>query len=184
MRGRSSVFRSPRAAIGYGLALVPADRKADGLFPNLDTGENLTIAALGMLGRFGLRDPAAERRATLKLLGELGIRTTGPHQPVTELSGGNQQKVLLARWLLTQPDILILCEPTAGVDMGARADIYAMVNRLAEGGMGVILFTSDMLELLGLSDRIMVVASGACVTEFTRAEASEDRILSAIQAPP
>jgi ABC-type sugar transport system ATPase subunit len=181
VNGRQVAIRSPRVAIRHGLALVPADRKASGLFPNLDTGENLTIAVLAELGRFGLRNPAAERRATLGLIERLGIRTTGPRQPVTELSGGNQQKVLLARWLLSRPHILVLCEPTAGVDMGARADIYAAVNRLAAAGMGVILVTSDMLELLGLSDRVVVVAEGTSVAEFERAEASEAAIMEAIQ---
>jgi len=171
---------SPRAAIRLGLAYVSRDRKTQSLFPNLGVRENLSIAALPTLARFGWVRRRRERAAVMDLLQRLQVRMAGPNDPITELSGGNQQKVILARWLLTDPSVLILDEPTAGIDIGARFEIYEQIDALAEAGLGVLLLSSDLPELLGLSDRVMVMHEGRIVADLARAEASEEAVMRAI----
>ena len=179
--GEACVLRSPREAMRRGVALVPEDRKARGLFPNFDVRENLSVAVLGTLVRGGLLRPRRERAVAADAASRFGVRSADLGQPVTELSGGNQQKALLARWLIRNPGVLILDEPTAGVDVGAKAEIYAMLQALAGAGVATLLITSEMTELLALSDRVLVMHEGAIVGRFGGNEASEERIMKAIQ---
>ena len=178
--GRTARIRSPRDAIRAGLGWVCRDRKELGLFGNLDVGENLSIAALDSLSRLGFIDRPAERRAAGDLIRRLGIRTTGARQAITALSGGNQQKVLLARWLMCRPRLLILDEPTAGIDVGAKAEIYALMHELSAQGIGILLVSSDLMEILAMSDRVLVQHAGVLVGELDRAEASEERVMHLI----
>lgn len=171
---------SPRAAIRMGLAYVSRDRKTQGLFPNLGVGENLSIAALPSLARCGFVRRRQEQDAVTALLERLQVRMAGLNDPVTELSGGNQQKVMLARWLLTGPRVMILDEPTAGIDIGARFEIYELIDALAAEGLGVLLLSSDLPELLGLSDRVLVMHEGRILADLARAEASEEAVMRAI----
>jgi ABC-type sugar transport system ATPase subunit len=179
--GEELEIDSPRTAMRHGIALVPEDRRVKGLFANMDVRENLTIADLPALQRAGLIDRARERAAAGAAAAEMGVRLSDLGQAVGELSGGNQQKALLARWLMREPQVLILDEPTAGVDVGAKADIYARLDAIAVAGAGVLLITSEMPELLGVCDRVLVMNQGAIVARFARGEASEAGIMRAIQ---
>jgi len=180
--GKPSAIHSPLQAIRKGLAWVCRDRKERGLFPNLDVQANLTLPALDSLSRFGFVLRGKERRATLKQIESLGIRTAGPDQPITALSGGNQQKVMLARWLLCAPRVLVLDEPTAGIDVGAKAEIYALVRRLTAAGMGILLVSSELPEVLALSDRILVMHEGALAGILDAEDASEQKVMQLIHA--
>jgi len=181
IEGQAVRLRKPMDAIRRGIAMVPEDRKQQALFSNMDCGENLSLAALGDLQRFGLIDRSAERSLVESMMSELGVRASGPTQPIAELSGGNQQKIVLGRWLVKRPHLLLLNEPTAGIDVGARADLYSLINQLASGGMGIILVTSDLPEMLAACGRLLVMAEGEIVAEFSCAAASEEAVMLAIQ---
>jgi ribose transport system ATP-binding protein len=178
--GRTLRIRSPQDAIRGGIGWVCRDRTELGLFGNLDVGENLTIAALASLARSGIVIRSAERRAIEESVQRLGIKTAGARQAITSLSGGNQQKVLLARWLLCRPRLLILDEPTAGIDVGAKSEIYALMQELSAQGIGILLVSSDLPEVLELSDRVLVMHAGALVGALDRAEANEERVMQLI----
>jgi ABC-type sugar transport system ATPase subunit len=180
--GKVVPIHSPLQAMRAGMAWVCRDRKERGLFPNLDVQANLTLPALDSLARFGFVLRGKERQATLSQFESLGIRTAGPDQPITALSGGNQQKVMLARWLLCQPRVLVLDEPTAGIDVGAKAEIYALMRRLAAQGMGILLVSSELTEVLALSDRILVMHQGALAGSLVASEAGEEKIMQLIHA--
>jgi ABC-type sugar transport system ATPase subunit len=175
-------IRSPQRAIKAGIAWVCRDRKEKGLLPNMSVKENLTIAALKNLSRFGLINARREQAATQRYIERLRIRTSGGDQGITALSGGNQQKVMLARWLLCAPRLLVLDEPTVGVDVGAKAEIYALAQELAADGMSILLVSSELAELLALSDRIEVMHEGALVGSLDRNEATEERVMQLIHA--
>jgi len=182
LSGKPAVIRSCQDAIRHGIGMVPEDRKALGLFPNLNVQENLSIAALDSISAAGFIKPAQERSAAIRAIAELNIRTRGPRQEMLKLSGGNQQKVLLARWLAVNPRILILDEPTAGIDVGAKSEIYRFISELTGRGMGIILISSELPEVLGLSDRILIMHAGRISAEFAAAEASEEKVMRAIHA--
>jgi ABC-type sugar transport system ATPase subunit len=174
--GRPVLLREPRDAIAAGLALVPEDRKGAGLVLEMTVGENLTLASLGRYSR-GLVDDLAEARAAGAEAARLEVRAAALDVEVGTLSGGNQQKVVLGKWLLTGPRVLLLDEPTRGVDVGARAEIYRIVRELVAGGLAVLLASSDLPELRLLCDRILVLREGRLAGELSRAEASEEAIL-------
>ncbi|MDX1380385.1 MAG: sugar ABC transporter ATP-binding protein [Xanthomonadales bacterium] len=178
--GRELRLRSPRDAIRAGLGWVCRDRKELGLFANLDVGENLSIAALDRLAGSGFIRRGAERAAVEESIGRLGVKTTGIHQPINALSGGNQQKVLLARWLLCRPRVLILDEPTAGIDVGAKSEFYGLIHQLTAEGIGILLVSSELPEVLALSDRVQVMHEGAVRGELTRTRASEAAVMALI----
>jgi len=177
--GAPARFRSPREAIAAGLAMVTEDRKNLGLFDRMTVAENITIGHLDALARGGLVDRRAERRAVAESIGRLAIKAAGGGAPVVSLSGGNQQKCILARWLLTGPKVLLLDEPTRGIDVGAKAELYALMRRLVAGGMGILLTSSELPELLAVCDRILVLCEGRITAELDRAEATEERIMDA-----
>ncbi len=175
-------FRSAHDAIEHGLALIPEDRKTQSIFPNMDVKENASLASLGDLSRWSFLDRKGEQRLVGEYIHRLRIRTAGLTQPILGLSGGNQQKVILARWLAVQPCILILDEPTAGIDVGAKAEIYRLMAELAAQGLGLILISSELPEVLAVSDRILVMHGGRIVAELPAEEASEERIMRHIHS--
>lgn len=182
LHGQPVNIGSCRDAIRHGIGLVPEDRKALGLFPNMNVQENLSIAALDDMSTAGFIRPGKERAAAVKFIAELNIRTRGPRQNMLRLSGGNQQKVMLARWLTGHPKVLILDEPTSGIDVGAKSEIYRFIASLTARGMGIILISSELPELLGLSDRVLVMHAGRISAEFSAAEATEENVLKAVYA--
>ncbi len=177
--GRRVSDRSPRAAIEAGLGLAPEDRKADGLVLPMSVAENVTLAGLGQLFRSGLVHPASERSLAQTFVDRLQIKTPSTRQIVRNLSGGNQQKVVLAKWLVTKPKVLLLDEPTRGIDVNAKREIYALIDELARGGLGVVMVSSELPEILAVADRILVLCEGRLTGEFSRAEATEEKIMHA-----
>lgn len=180
LNGKPIDVSSVGKAIKAGLAYVTEDRKGLGLILEEDIVTNVTLANLPAVSRAAVLDEAAERRAAQSYREQLKIRCSGVDQKTLNLSGGNQQKVVIGKWLFSKPELLILDEPTRGVDVGAKYEIYAIVNDLAADGRGVILISSEMPELLGLCDRIYVMNEGAFVAEFDAAEASQEKIMGAI----
>jgi L-arabinose transport system ATP-binding protein len=176
--GRSVDARSPRDAIAAGIVLAPEDRKKEGIVPVRSVLENINLSARRRNVRFGtLLDMPWERGNAELHIERLAIKTPSPATPVRNLSGGNQQKVILARWLSESIKVLLLDEPTRGIDVGARAEIYRIVQELARTGVAVLLVSSDLPEVLGLSDRVLVMREGQISREFSRREASEDDVL-------
>ncbi|MFC6063837.1 sugar ABC transporter ATP-binding protein [Streptomyces ochraceiscleroticus] len=175
---------STPAAIRAGISLLPEDRKAEGIVPGLSVRENIALAALPRLSRFGLVDEARIDRIVDTFIQRLRIKAAGPHQKVGELSGGNQQKVLLARWLAMHPKVLLLDEPTRGIDVGAKAEVQRLIDELAADGLGVLLISSDMEELIEGADRIVVLKDGAVVEELTGEAVTADRLMRAIATAP
>ena len=177
--GRDVRPRSPEQAITSGIAYLPEDRRRHGVVLDLPVSSNLTLASLAMVSRHGLLDRAAERAAASRLVDALSVKTASLATPVRQLSGGNQQKVALGRWLARTPDLLILDEPTQGVDIGAKAEIHRLIGDLAAKGMGVLLISSELLEVMGMSDRILVMRHGRLVAEFDRATADAESVMAA-----
>ncbi len=171
--------RAPRRAIESGIALLTHDRKATGLILSLSITANATLAGLPALSPGGWRNPNRERAATQSLASTLKLRAASLDMPAGELSGGNQQKVVLAKWLQAKPRLLLLDEPTRGIDIGAKRDIYQLMDRLTAEGIAILLITSEMTELLAMSDRLIVMHRGRITAELTRAEATPETVLAA-----
>ncbi|RPI96751.1 MAG: sugar ABC transporter ATP-binding protein, partial [Chloroflexi bacterium] len=168
---------SPRRAIDRGLVLVPEDRKAQGLFLGLPIRTNVTIAVLNRLVQRGLIDRKREAGTVQHAKESLSIMMASPDQEVQYLSGGNQQKVVLARWLETSPAVVILDEPTRGIDVGAKFEIYHLIRGLTGRGVGVLMISSELPEILGMSDRILVMRDRRIAGQFSQDEATEERII-------
>ena len=177
--GRTVRIRSPNAAALLGIGYVTADRKAQGLLPNRPVRENATIANLRRFARWGILRLATEARYARDMMKRLGVRLSSPNVEIRTPSGGKQQKVLIGRALAIEPRILLLDEPTRGVDIGAKQEIYAAIERLVADGMAVMLISSDLEEILRLSDRIVVLRRGRVAATLSRAEASETAIMRA-----
>lgn len=175
--GRPLVVRSPRDAIAAGIVLVPEDRRRHGLVLEASVGFNLSLPNLDQLSRWYGLPRRAERRWQLQWIEHLRIRTPGPDQTAALLSGGNQQKIVYGKWLARQPRVLILDEPTRGVDVGAKAEIYALIDELAGRGAAVWMISSDMEELLGMSDRVVVMHQGRIAGQLAREQLSEQAVL-------
>jgi len=169
------VFNHPITALRNGIGYVTEDRKNQGLFSEKSVAENIYVTELATHPGFQL---AALNKMADTYCKSLNIRTPSVQKKAGELSGGNQQKVLLARWLHNNPDILILDEPTQGIDVGAKFEIYQLIRQLAGEGKGILLISSEMSELLNLCQRIMVIKDGSCVAILNSGEASEEKILS------
>jgi ribose transport system ATP-binding protein len=176
--GRELPPGDPAAAEAVGLGLVPEDRAGQGLVLVLDVGENLGLATLGRSTRWGLVDRRGLSRRAADIVRRLHIRTTGLDQLVGNLSGGNQQKVVIGKWLLADLKVLILDEPTRGIDVGAKVEIYQLINDLTAAGNAVVMVSSEMPELLGMSDRILVMADGHIRGELTREEADSASVMA------
>jgi ribose transport system ATP-binding protein len=181
--GRRQFMRSSRQAIAAGLAFAPEDRKADGLVLPMTVAQNISLASGAGGGRFGLIDRRRERDVATHFAQRLGIKTPTVDQPVRHLSGGNQQKVVLSKWLATAPKVLLLDEPTRGIDINAKREIYCVINELAHAGLGVLMASSELPEILAVADRIVVLAEGRVTGEFSRHEASEEALLKAALPP-
>jgi ABC-type sugar transport system ATPase subunit len=179
LNGRPALFRHPAEARRAGVALVTEDRKRLGLFANMTVRENITICTLRQLAGGGIIRTRRERTAARSSIDSLAVRTAGPEAPITTLSGGNQQKCIIGRWLMTQPQVLLLDDPTRGVDVGAKAELYRLMDQLCRDGMAIIVTSSELPELLTVSDRILVLCEGRLTGEFSRAEATEQRIMEA-----
>jgi monosaccharide-transporting ATPase len=171
-----------KAAMRAGIALLAEDRKTDGIIPNLSVRENIVLAALPSLSPFGLVSKSKQDKIVKIFMDRLRIKASSPEQKVSELSGGNQQKVLLARWLATGPKILLLDEPTRGIDVGAKAEVQALIDELAQEGLGVLLISSELEELIDGSDRVVVLRDGSVVGELTGDRITEENVLTAIAA--
>ena len=172
--------RGPDDAIAAGFAFISEDRKAEGIIPELSVRENLTLAALPALTRLGVVDRAKQREIVERFMKRLGIKASSAEQRIRELSGGNQQKVLLARWLCTRPALLILDEPTRGIDIGAKGEIQSLVNELAAEGLGVLMISSELEELVEGCSRIVVLREGHDVAELRGAEISAPAVVRAM----
>ena len=176
LKGTAVPIRRPKDALANGIAYVPEERRAQGLFLDFPIAWNLSFASLGRLSSAALIDGARERALVGELHKRFDVRGPSLDSPVGVLSGGNQQKVLLARALACNPDVVLLDEPTRGVDIGARSEIYRFIDGLARQGKAVLVISSDMAELLGLADRILVMRRGRLVGEFEGPDFPADRI--------
>ncbi|HET6438093.1 MAG TPA: sugar ABC transporter ATP-binding protein [Anaeromyxobacter sp.] len=182
LEGRRFHVRSPRHSVEQGMAYLTSDRKGTGLVLGLDLARNVTLASVPAVSPGGWVQERRERQIAAHHTRALRIRATGPTQEVSTLSGGNQQKVALAKWIETRPRVLLLDEPTRGVDVGAKHEIYELMNQWTQQGHAILLITSEMPELLGLSDRIVAMHRGRVTGEFTRSEATQEKVLQAAMA--
>ncbi|MBD0285075.1 MAG: sugar ABC transporter ATP-binding protein [Flavisolibacter sp.] len=177
--GKQVHFNAPTDAIKAGLALVPEDRKRDGLVLGLDVKTNICLTVLESIEEVGLLNDSKETEIAKKYIRELQIKTASEKQAAKNLSGGNQQKIVLAKWLATKPKLLMLDEPTRGIDINAKNEIYKLILQLADEGLGIIIVSSELPEILALSDRVLVMAEGSLTAEFPIHEATEDKLLKA-----
>ena len=178
--GQALAPREPIDAIGRGVGFSPEDRKLEGIVPDMSVAENLTLALMPQLTRAGIVDEAKQHEIVEKFIQRLGVKCSGPDQKIRELSGGNQQKVLLARWLAMNPKLLILDEPTRGIDVGAKAEIQTLIKELADQGLGVLMISSELEEVIEGSDRVYVLREGRSVAEFEHSDASEAAVMAAM----
>jgi ABC-type sugar transport system ATPase subunit len=176
--GRLARLRSPRDALRAGIAMLTEDRIGDGLVPGLSIRDNVSLASFGAMSHWGVLNRRRQSALVQAKVRELDVRPADIERLVRMLSGGNQQKVVLAKWLLTRARVLLLDEPTRGVDVAAKKEIYSTIADLAARGMGILLISSELPELLGMSDRILVMRQGRLSAEFARAQATEEKILS------
>lgn len=177
--GRAIRTGSVRAAVSAGLALVPEDRRHAGLMTAMDVENNLNLVSAHTRSTAGIVRPAAFRRAAQEQVDSLGIRTPHLRQTVAFLSGGNQQKIVIGKWILNRPRVLLLDEPTRGVDIGAKQEIYQLMERLAASGVAILFVSSEMEEVLGMADRVLVMHEGRLTADIPRDRLSEERIMAA-----
>jgi len=180
--GKSRRIRSPGDAIHLGLALLTEDRKRTGIMGVLSVRDNMSVASLPRFSPGGLLQLRRIDKACEAQRKALAIKTPSLHQLIKMLSGGNQQKVLVSRWLLTAPEILMIDEPTRGIDVGAKAEIHRLISQLAGQGKAILMVSSEMPEILGMSDRVLVMCEGRLTGEFSRADATQERIMHAATA--
>jgi D-xylose transport system ATP-binding protein len=179
LRGAPFAAESPRGAIASGMVLVPESRKRDGLVLPQTIGFNLSLSSLSRHTFAGVLRPAALAEAEQRVFESLGVRAAGCHVPVAEVSGGNQQKVVLGKALLTDPAVVLLDEPTRGIDVGAKAEVCELINQLTDRGVGVLLVSSELEELLAMSDRILILRRGEIAGHFGRGDATPSSLLAA-----
>ena len=177
IRGTPVTIDRPASAIKLGIAYVPEDRRRHGVIPELPVAANATLAILRQISSHGWIDFTNERKIAQSFVQRLGIKTASVNAPVETLSGGNQQKVALARWLATDPGVLILDEPTQGIDIGAKTEIHRLMGELAQRGLAIVMISSELPELLGMSDRIAVVRGGTVVGMLSREQATQEKVL-------
>lgn len=177
--GQEVRIRRPEDAIRHGIAYVTEDRKQEGLVLPLSVRENLSLPNLPSLSSWGVIHRQKEARLTEETVKTLSVKTSGPEQEIRTLSGGNQQKVVIGKWLATSPRVLILDEPTRGVDIGAKEEIYRLMDRLAREGLAILLISSDLPEVLGMSDRVLVMHEGRVTGRFEKGEATQENVMRA-----
>lgn len=176
-KGQDLKFRSPRRSINSGIGYLTEDRKSQGLILNLSVKENVSLPSLDRFSKFGVMNSRLEKNTVENYVDELRIKTPGINQKVMFLSGGNQQKVVMSKWLCSNVDILIFDEPTRGIDVRSKVEIYQLMNRLTAEGVGILMISSELLEILGMSDRILVMHDGRITGEFLAEEATQEKIL-------
>jgi len=179
LQGKPYCPSHPKEACKAGIGLVTEDRKRLGIFPAMNVGENISICSLEATLRAGLLSRKLEREESSSMIGKLQVKTASLETAITSLSGGNQQKCIVGRWLLTQPKILLLDDPTRGVDVGAKSELYRLIYKLCLDGLGVIVTSSELPELLTLSDRILVLSEGRMTAQFRREDATQEKIMQA-----
>ncbi|MDE0836505.1 MAG: sugar ABC transporter ATP-binding protein [Akkermansiaceae bacterium] len=179
LNGNAVRIRSPREAISHGIAYVPEDRRRHGVILDMAISANMTMASLGKFFPKGLLKAGVETQAAKNFIRDLGIKASSPEAPGGSLSGGNQQKVSLARWLATEPQLLILDEPTQGVDVGAKGEIHRIIRELVKEGLAVLMISSDLPEVLGMSDRVAVMRGGQIVAMLEKEEADAHTVMAA-----
>ncbi len=172
--------RRPADAIAAGMGFCTEDRKSEGIVPDMSVAENMMLALMPKLSKSGIIDEKAQRDIVERFIKQLGIKCSGPDQKVRELSGGNQQKVLLGRWLAMNPRLLILDEPTRGIDVGAKGEIQSLIKSLADQGLAVLMISSELEEVIEGADRVFVLRDGISVAEFDRSAATEDALMGAM----
>jgi rhamnose transport system ATP-binding protein len=177
--GMPVTYHSPSEAMTGGIAYLPEDRHQEGLVLDFSIAQNVTLPILPRLFPRLLVRPATERRVADEYTKQFNVRMTGVDQLVGSLSGGNQQKVVLAKWLASKPRVLILDEPTRGIDIGAKVEVHRIIGELAASGLGIILISSDLPEVLAMSDRILVLHEGRLTAEIARSQATEERVMFA-----
>jgi galactofuranose transport system ATP-binding protein len=178
--GSNVAFRTPREAIRSRIGYCSEDRKAEGIIPFMSVRENLTLAALPVLSRHGVVDRAKQQEIVDRFISLLSIKVADPDQEIRQLSGGNQQKVLLARWLCLNPEVLLLDEPTRGIDVGAKSEIHALIESLADEGLAVLMITSEIEEIVEGSNRVFVLRDGRTVAEFEGESITQDAVIHAM----
>jgi ribose transport system ATP-binding protein len=179
VRGRAVSLHGPKDAIRHGLALLPEDRKTQGLVLKLPVRANVALPNLHRFARLGVVDERAESELAQRQTDDLRIRTTGIAQLVGQLSGGNQQKVVLGKWLAADVDVLLMDEPTRGIDVAAKVEIYELMNRLTAEGKAILMISSELPEVLGMSDRILVLCRGRLVAALDAQGATQEQVLAA-----
>jgi len=179
IKGREVIIKSPLDAINAGIGFVPEDRKLRGLIMNMTIRDNINLASMKRTLKMGFINESLQEKFAAEYIEKLKIKSSGLLQRVANLSGGYQQKVVLAKWLATHPKILLLDEPTRGIDINAKKEIYALIDELVRQGMAIILVSSELPEILGIADRILVLAEGKLQAEFSRSEATEEKIMKA-----
>ena len=175
--GRSLGLPTPGRARRAGIALVPAERKEEGLVLGMNVRENLSLSTLSAISEWGFIKQRAERVRAIDMVRALQVRTPGIEVPVSQLSGGNQQKVVLGRWLQARPRVFVLEEPTRGIDVGAKVEVYRLMENLAEQGAAILLVSSELPEVLSMSDRILTIADGRLTAEFRRGTVTQEEVL-------
>ncbi|UKA56343.1 sugar ABC transporter ATP-binding protein [Arthrobacter sp. FW305-BF8] len=178
---RSQTLRplSPRDSMAAGVGFVPEDRRKQGLVMELNVSRNLTLTLRKKLSRFGLLTNQAEAQSTKEWAKKLQIKAGAPTSPISTLSGGNQQKVVLGKWLATGPKVLIIDEPTRGIDVGTKSEVHRLISELAGTGLAVLMISSELPEILGMSDRVLVMHEGRITAELSRSEATEETVMTA-----
>ncbi len=179
LKGKTVRIRSPQQAMEFGIAYVPEDRHLHGLGMNFSIASNVTLAILRQVSRLGLVAPRRERTVASEYSRQLSVRSEGVEQLVNALSGGNQQKVVLGKWLATNPLVLILDEPTRGIDVGAKAEVHRIISELAAKGLAIILISSELPEVLAMADRVIVLHEGRITGTFSHSEATQERVMFA-----
>ena len=180
VKGRQVQIRKPIDGSRAGIGLVPIDRKNEALFMNMDVGNNLTISGTPTRAKWGIINSRKEHQIVDDFIHSLNIKTTGYSQMVSNLSGGNQQKVVIARWLDANSDVLVLCDPTRGVDVGAKVEIYRMITACCREGKAVLMMSSDLPELLGVTDRVLLMREGRIVAEKNAGETNQEEVLNIV----
>jgi ribose transport system ATP-binding protein len=178
LRGKPVKVRTPADAIANRVALVPEDRKRQGIFAVLSVRENVVLSALRLFSRNGILDLRSEKRRAQELVSALRVATPDVEKRVVELSGGNQQKVVIAKWLNTDAEVFLFDEPTRGIDVGGKIEVYRLMGDLLARGAAIVMISSELPEILGMSDRILVMREGRICGEFDRADATEEKILN------
>jgi rhamnose transport system ATP-binding protein len=180
LNGKRVSIRNPGEAMKYGIAYVPEDRGTQGLIRQMRLRENVSLAILRSLNNTGFVPRGEEKTLATDSIAQLSIRAYSPEQVVNKLSGGNQQKVVVAKWLATKPKVLIMDEPTRGVDVGAKAEIHRLISELAQTGLAILMISSELPEVLGMSDRVVVMREGRIVAEFDRSAATQENVVAAM----